>query len=365
MYFILHSEIESNKGIFCPTCKDSQIKLLDKKEPYKKFKCWNKNCKNLDEPFLVINKLISDELNIDFKCRICGTNYKRDFHSVSEDLIYLSFTCKTEECKNKSKHFIYNLKKDRWEGRSPKFKDTLNFSMLEHSKLTFDNLYDLIIHLLIRENRALSAIEMYRMYYREGLLNKNKDISWYMIGTFIRRDIKQNRNNSVFIEIKQGVFDLRERFFLSKEKDKFDLIKEEYDQAFYEPLVLILYNGLKLLVKKSIIYIIPEISEYLKILNIDEKREFLKSEGFKWRRRLKILNINNNKKKQIFFNEIEKESIQNTNEDINAIIDLDRKEFIIRNGKLFSNNLYQTKFDQFEFKRLNGKEFKELINPKV
>ena len=104
-----------------------------------------------------------------------------------------------------------------------------------HISLSFPN----------RENKALSSIEIYRTCYREGLLEDNLNFTWLTVDDLIKQEIKKNRENSLFIEVKQGIYTIRERFQLKEKRDLYDQIKEEYDWAFYRPVSRIILTAFR------------------------------------------------------------------------------------------------------------------------
>lgn len=351
MYFILQSEINSKNGVFCPHCNAYEVKLLDKKEFYTKYVCWNKNCEKYNVAFIGINMLISREFKIDYRCDNCRSKLTRDFHFYDKDKLCLTFKCTNEDCKIKPKPLIYNLSKNRWEQNLPKFRDIKKDRYFKKVKPSFNNINDLAAYLLMREKRALSAIEMYRICYHENLLNTKDGMSWPMIGTVLSRDIKQKKEYSKFIEIKQGVFDLRKRFQTVKEKDQFDILKEEYDWVSFEPVSLVIYKNEQIIIKKSLNFLIPEISAYIKGMDVDEKREFFITDGFLWRRKLNLLNINNNNKKFRFFNYIKNNFpyFNYKNANIELIIDLNKDEIILQKRNALFTNLQRVLFSSYKY----------------
>ena len=63
MRFILRSEVEFidiRKGYivkqpFCPSCRKTHLIQLDKTKIYTKYHCWNKECKEKEVPFVVLD----------------------------------------------------------------------------------------------------------------------------------------------------------------------------------------------------------------------------------------------------------------------------------------------------------------------
>ena len=105
MYFLLQSEIETRdlqkgyikKEPFCPYCGKTQIKKVDKRDLYTKYACWNKNCDNKSESFIVLNTYIHDEPQFDLECEFCQEPYDREF-IVFNGSILLNFKCESKIC---------------------------------------------------------------------------------------------------------------------------------------------------------------------------------------------------------------------------------------------------------------------------
>lgn len=234
-----------------------------------------------------------------------------------------------------------------------KRSDYINNSEETHG---FEDIYDAALFLLKREMRALSSIEIYRICYREGLIKRIKDISWINIDKLIKKEIIQNRERSLCIEIRQGVYDIHERIQFIKEKDPYDQIKEEYDWAYFEPISRILFQNKNYIIKKQINFLIPEISAYINSLDVDEKRAFLNSNGFKWRRKLGILNLNNMGKKTIFVDNLMKESLIVIKNYKYIELELDLNQNIINFDKYNSlfTKLGKVKFKLFKFNFVNS-----------
>ncbi len=355
MIFILKSEQNARKGIFCPFCNQYQVKLLERQEYYSKYACWNEKCNNTEVIFVCLNDLISNEEQVNFVCNACRSKLMREFCFANNNLIYLSFRCSRENCKNISTNFTYNLSKNRWEGDFPSLKNVSDFSNSQKEIHEFDDILKVTLFLLKREERALSSIEIYRFCYREKLLKSNKDFTWTMVGKLIKQEINQNRESSLFIELKQGVYDIRGRIQLIKEKDTNDQIKEEYDWAYFEPVSRIIYQNKNLIIKKQINFLIPEISAYVNSLDIDEKRDFLNSDGFKWRRKLGTLNLNNKEKKTIFVENLMKENFYAINNSEHIDLELNLDQNVINSDK--SNSLFKkigkVKFIIFKYGSVN------------
>jgi len=79
MYFLLKSEVETidiekkdyKKRVYCPFCFKTQLKKLDSNDFYIKYHCWNKNCEENNEPFVLINDYLKERKNFNGRCETC------------------------------------------------------------------------------------------------------------------------------------------------------------------------------------------------------------------------------------------------------------------------------------------------------
>ncbi|TFF87941.1 MAG: NYN domain-containing protein [Promethearchaeota archaeon] len=130
MYFLLQSEVQKVdpvnghplKKIYCPSCGKSQIYLIDKKELYTKYKCWNKECEMKDEHFVVINDFIKEENNFNLYCENCDQPYSRIFEKTDYGYYRLIFNCDGKLCGMYDNPYIYDLKSGKWIGNMPEFR---------------------------------------------------------------------------------------------------------------------------------------------------------------------------------------------------------------------------------------------------
>ena len=120
MYFILKSEIELKKRQFCPFCNKTQIKRLDKAELYTKYSCWNKECKDNNTPFIILDNRILNEDFFSLLCENCQESYIREV-IIKNKNPYLIFSCDGKMCSASITPYSYNLSNQKWEGNIPKF----------------------------------------------------------------------------------------------------------------------------------------------------------------------------------------------------------------------------------------------------
>ncbi len=122
MNFLLRSEIENFRNNFCPSCKKTQIKKLDKNELYAKYSCWNRECETNGVPFVALNDPIANEQHLNPVCDNCGKPLLREFKKESDSQLYLVFKCEGKLCETSMDPLIYNLTAKMWVGVGPKFK---------------------------------------------------------------------------------------------------------------------------------------------------------------------------------------------------------------------------------------------------
>ncbi len=146
MIFLLRSEVESldiknnyyKKRVYCPYCSKIQLKKLDSNKVYNKYQCWNKNCEYKDVPFVVLNLYIQNEDYFDDICDICQQHYHREFIVDNNGNILLYFRCNEKLCESNIEPYCYNIRKENWEGKSPKFTlldETSNSSSLKPPRI--------------------------------------------------------------------------------------------------------------------------------------------------------------------------------------------------------------------------------------
>jgi len=129
MRFILRSEVESidiRKGYivkqpFCPSCRKNHLIQLDKTKIYTKYHCWNKECKEKEVPFVVLNEYIDNEKYFEPLCYLCDKPFNREFQAKGNEM-RLSFYCEGQLCEAALDPFRYNLSERKWEGKPPKIK---------------------------------------------------------------------------------------------------------------------------------------------------------------------------------------------------------------------------------------------------
>ncbi|MHA1988935.1 MAG: NYN domain-containing protein [Promethearchaeota archaeon] len=129
MFFILKSEVETidiqknyyKKRIYCPSCRKTQLKKLNSNHFYNKYKCWNKDCKEKETPFVVINDYIKNEASFEDTCDACEERYFREFAIDSNENFLLYFKCNGMLCETNIEPYCYNVKSGDWGEDSPKF----------------------------------------------------------------------------------------------------------------------------------------------------------------------------------------------------------------------------------------------------
>ncbi|MHA1756418.1 MAG: hypothetical protein ACTSVV_06595 [Promethearchaeota archaeon] len=146
-------------------------------------------------------------------------------------------------------------------------------------------------------------------------------------------------------------------------------IAKEFNWADVEIICLIIFENETLTIKKSLYCILPEISSFLKTMDIDEKKAFFQTKYFQWRRGLNILNLDNYDKKRTFFENLKKEVINRKNDDnnkkIELIINLNDNKIVSSNLDNFSTYLNKIEFQNFTYLSLKEKEFKNLTLKKI
>ncbi len=122
---------------------------------------------------------------------------------------------------------------------------------------------------------------------------------------------------------------------------------------------IIIFEDKKLLVKVSMTKIIPSISNYLKTLRFDKKREYLNSKEYQWRRNLSILNLNSKKKKKNFLKNLKEESemISFDLSETNLILDLN-SDLIYLND---SFNPKESYFEGYKIFTFNKDSIKRIL----
>ena len=142
MYFLLKSEVERidflknsiRRKIYCPFCNKSMLKRLDSNRFYNKYQCWNRNCKNKDTQFAVLNEYIQFEDLFKTECDKCDKSYNREFIANGNYSILINFRCTEMSCKTYSKPYSYNVTLGEWEGVPPKFKKKKKLKKLKIDK---------------------------------------------------------------------------------------------------------------------------------------------------------------------------------------------------------------------------------------
>jgi hypothetical protein len=129
MYFLFKSEVETidiekdyyKKRLFCPFCGKTQLKKLNSNDLYNKYHCWNKQCENNKVPFVVLNKYIQQEDSFNDVCESCQQPFQREFTISDNHTILIFFRCNSKMCDSNIEPYCYNLSKQVWQGKQPKF----------------------------------------------------------------------------------------------------------------------------------------------------------------------------------------------------------------------------------------------------
>ncbi len=128
MQFLLKSEVETvdikkdyhKKKVYCPNCFKLQIKKLDSNLLFNTYQCWNKDCKAVGKPFIVLNTNIKNVDLFDGICDSCQEPYHRKFILDKDENPLLVFKCSGKLCESNMDPFVFNLGTGNWEGNSPK-----------------------------------------------------------------------------------------------------------------------------------------------------------------------------------------------------------------------------------------------------
>ncbi|MBD3212228.1 MAG: hypothetical protein GF311_06430 [Candidatus Lokiarchaeota archaeon] len=130
MYFLLQSEIRQKdpltghifKDIRCPYCNKSQLYKLDSNDLFTKYQCWNKECEMREEPFIVINEFIANEIKFDPYCKNCRQPYLREFKNKDDIAFQLLFACDGKLCGMYDNPYVYDLNTGLWIENLPEFR---------------------------------------------------------------------------------------------------------------------------------------------------------------------------------------------------------------------------------------------------
>lgn len=128
MYFLFKSEVETidikknyyKKRIFCPFCSKTQLKKSDSNDFYSKYHCWNKNCVEGKDTFVVLNDYIQDEDLFNDICETCQKPLLRKLKIDEDQNILLFFRCNSKICESNIDPYCYNFSNHEWEGNYPK-----------------------------------------------------------------------------------------------------------------------------------------------------------------------------------------------------------------------------------------------------
>lgn len=242
MYFLLKSEIKANKNNFCPTCFKTQIKKLDKKASYNKYKCWNKDCKDKNEPFIIINDYIVHEDAFNLTCESCHDHLTREIKIQDDDIeenIVLTFKCMNKMCEIDFEVFQYNLSKNHWEGKTPKLRlyedQIIN---IENKGQTKNKSQDESVTIKKPEGPEFKSdkipikdiANVDRMYNTYEVINTNSHVEDMPLLTMNAEDYEKflsfhNNKVVVLIDVPNFVRGLREQH----KKDFINIVKKAHD----------------------------------------------------------------------------------------------------------------------------------------
>jgi len=274
-----------------------------------------------------------------YHCK-CGKYYLGPGHLFkhllrSKDCINLFMLTETEE--NISSRTVKTL---------PKITNTEEFREQEKTQvleITDNNILRILDDKPISYKELSSKFIIYDAMDEKYLKNKLKFLvrKEYVSQEFVDSDLQFNwKLNPTYLRDKKKAEVI--------EKDSIAItFLQNYS---YCPKTLICYKKSHTIVKKGIYNLIPELTQFLKRIDGDQKREFFQTSEYRWRRKFGILNIDSEERKKIFFSKLKEEVRVSATEEIDAIIDLN-KNFIFYNEddiilhQIMNNNwrVYQTK----------------------
>ncbi len=206
-----------------------------------------------------------------------------------------------------------------------------------------------IYQILKNFNQSLSSKQIYRYLVRKKFLNP-KYCTWSTIFEIIREEIKKKQEKSLFFEEKLGIFGIREW--------KIERMKKLIEY----PRTLIIFGNKCTILRKKTCFFIPEFSRYLKSLDVDERREVLISDEYKWRRRKNLLNLDNLNKKKRYFNLIKNFNQEDQEIEINLILDLDNNLVFYHKEILTIEKVIRLLYNQYKVETLDKDIFKNKVN---
>lgn len=155
-----------------------------------------------------------------------------------------------------------------------------------------------------------------------------------------------------------------------REREKAELTEKDsiainiLNNYSYYPKTLICYKNSHIIVKKGIYNFIPEISQFLKTLDGDLKREFFRTEAYKWRRKLNLLNLNSDRKKEEYVSILHQdlEESGSIEKDVDLLLDLDKNLIFFNEGDTNLDIIVKSDWALYNTISTSKESFKKKIN---
>lgn len=349
--------------------------------------CDNSNAKKKRNPllFTIINlEKMSHKIKLIREVReIIDDQYLEKLPKETINKIFLEKEIRKSKT-NKQENAVWICPKDSCKNKKVKIDRTKSDLI---SGNTFEKVIIHFLQHLKQENVYFGSIDLYDIFSKYILGDKftKEDLSSYKgdplvakwqtnLRSVLDRVLKNEKNYIETVErekvpekYNKNIKDKR-RYRTRKRTEKFlnsfkiyddwklyDIKGENLDNKKFDENrklnSLIVYDDNKLSIKVDISYLIPEISIYLKNLDIDSKRQYFISKGYNWRRKLNNLNLWDSDKKEIFFKNLKKE-FKNINmdiSDIQNIIDLKNHEMYGAPEIQILRDLMNMKFKIYKF----------------
>ncbi|MHA1757216.1 MAG: hypothetical protein ACTSVV_10635, partial [Promethearchaeota archaeon] len=279
-------------------------------------------------------------------------------------------------------HFLKHLK-----------KTNLYFGSIDIQKIFLENTPDNILTdndkrkysyaSIIWKNRIRTALATIRRNDYIETCNKDDVPLFFNRDIYNRRDYRVRKRTRKFFETFEvyddwelyEVKNLSEEFSESKVKKSNQIsdvwtIEEEEENTDLEyfpiykkvNLIIKIQNKLYNINNKEISFFIPEITTFLKTLDVDKKTEYLWSKGFIWRKKFRILNLDQDKKKKKFVNSLllQLKNTKNHNININKInffLDFDKNLILLNKQNFLINEILNVQYKHFRPIILNETDF--------
>ncbi|MHA1756419.1 MAG: hypothetical protein ACTSVV_06600 [Promethearchaeota archaeon] len=131
-------------------------------------------------------------------------------------------------------------------------------------------------------------------------------------------------------------------------------------------LIIKFQNKLYGIFNEEISFFVPEITKFLKTLDVDKKAEFFQTVGFLWRKKLQILNLDQENKKESFIESlllqlnINESNIIKINE-VHFLLDLDKNLIVLNKQNSLINSILNIQYDNFRLIILNEIDFTNQV----